>query len=63
MPDDKAAKRRNEAEYVRTHLKTVVFRLHKVYDADVIAYLDSLENRQGTLKRLLREEMERRGLG
>lgn len=49
--------------YAKSHLKQVLFRLHNVYDADIIAFLDGMENRQGELKQILREEMARRSVG
>lgn len=51
------AQRRAETKYAKNALRHIVFRLHKEYDSDIIAYLDSLENRQGEIKRLIRQEI------
>lgn len=52
-------RRRQMSDYTRENLKQVIFRCHKVKDADIIEYLDSLDNRQGEIKRILRKEIAR----
>ena len=37
------------------------FEVSKVYDGDMIEYLDSVDNRTGTIKAAIREKMERGG--
>lgn len=37
----------------------VSLKLNKKTDADIISYLDSVENKQGTIKQLIRNEISR----
>lgn len=46
-------------KYAQAHLRQYVFRCHKDYDADLIGFLDSMDNRQGEIKRILRAEIAR----
>ena len=46
--------RYDKANTIRVQLKLV-----KSTDADIIEYLESCGNKQGTIKRLIREEMAR----
>ena len=50
----KYTKKYDEQNTTRVQLK-----LNNKTDADIIAYLDSVDNKQGTIKRLLREEISR----
>lgn len=49
-----AQKRYHEENVVR-----IPFNLNKKTDADILAYLDTVHNRQGYIKALIREDMER----
>lgn len=51
------AQRRARAKYEREKTKQYKIRLSTISDADMIAYLDSLNNRQGRLKELIRADM------
>ena len=46
-------------KYDENNTTRVQLKLNNKTDDDIIAYLDSLDNKQGTIKRLLREEMSR----
>ena len=48
-------------KYQRENLIQVKFQLSKKSEADLIEWLNSHENKQGYLKQLMREDMERRG--
>ena len=50
-----------KAKYDATHSKPYYFKLHVVYDADIIAKLDSVESRQGYIKQLIRQDLEKSG--
>ena len=47
-------------KYDTANTTKVSLKLNKKTDADIIEYLDSVENKQGTIKRLIREEISRR---
>lgn len=46
-------------EYNKKFTKTLTIRLNKKTDAKIIDYIDSLDNKAGTVKRLILQEMER----
>ena len=49
------------AEYDRKNSERVYIKLNKRNDADVLDKLKSVENRQGYIKRLIREDIAREG--
>ena len=51
------AQKRARAKYEREKTKQYKIRLSTISDADMIAYLDNLDNRQGRLKELIRADM------
>lgn len=51
--------KRNQIKYNKTHMRQVKFALNIGTDADIIAWLDSIENKQGYLKALIRADMAR----
>lgn len=55
----KETKSQADIEYQRAHCKQVKMLLHKQRDRDIITYLESQDNVQGLLKRLIREEIKR----
>lgn len=57
------SQRRASEKYQREHIKQYNLRLNLRTDIDIIRFLDSQNNRQGLLKQLLRQEMERRQEG
>ena len=46
-------------KYDENNTTRVQLKLNNKTDADILEYLDSVENTQGTIKRLLREEISR----
>lgn len=52
------AMRRGIARYQRKNMKVYAFKLHREYDADIIALLDAQENRQGYIKWILRKAIK-----
>ena len=59
------AKARANARYNAANTRQVALRLNTHTDADVLERLDSLkgESKMGYIKRLIREDMEREGIG
>ena len=45
--------------YDQNNTIKVSLKLNNKTDADIIAYLDSVENKQGTIKQLIRNEINR----
>lgn len=54
-PNYKYTKKYDEANTIQIKLK-----LNCNTDADIISYLDATGNKQGTIKRLIREEIKRK---
>lgn len=54
-----AAHNRATAKYDAVNTVQIRFKLNKKTDADIIAHLESLENRQGYLKDLIRADMKK----
>lgn len=50
-----------QARYDKANTKLYQIKLNRNTDADLMSYLESLPNRQGHIKELLRREMERTG--
>ena len=46
-------------KYDENNTTRVQLKLNNKTDADIIAYLETVDNKQGTIKRLLREEISR----
>lgn len=53
------AKRRANAKYDKEHTKGIYLKLNLDTDADIIAMLDYIDNVQGYIKRLIREDLEK----
>lgn len=53
------ARLRATKKYRAAHIKRYTFEVSRVYDSDMIDYLDSVDNRTGTIKEAIREKMER----
>lgn len=47
-------------KYDKTNTKDVRLKLNLKTDADILEYLESCSNKQGEIKRLIREEMNRK---
>ena len=54
------AQRRAVEKYNRTHVIQIVLKLNRTTDADIIARLDTMDSKQGYIKRLIREDMKGR---
>lgn len=46
-------------KYDENNTTRVQLKLNNKTDADILEYLDKVENKQGTIKRLIREEISR----
>ncbi len=55
------AKKRANSKYDKVHTQSVILKLNKQTDADVLAMLDSKDNRQGYIKELIRNDMRNSG--
>lgn len=53
--------RRRQAEHLKTASRVYTFRLFDSTDADLIEFLDGLDNRQAWLKKIMRAELEKYG--
>lgn len=49
------AQRRASAKYDKKNRITITIKLNKEHDADIIAHLETVENKQGYIKALIRE--------
>ena len=54
------SQRKANDRYQKSHIRQYNLRLNVRTDTDIIRFLDGTNNRQGLLKRLLREEIERK---
>ena len=52
-----SAQLKAQAKYDRQHTRAVLFKLNLTTDADVLARLDEVENRQGYIKELIRKDL------
>lgn len=55
----KEAMARAKKKYDQAHCKCIGLKLHKDRDADILAKLESLENKQGWIKDVMRAEIAR----
>ena len=53
------AQKRATLKYRETNIKRYTVEFSKTKDSDLIEYLDSVDNRTGTIKAAIREKMER----
>lgn len=53
------AQKRANARYDARNTRQVMLKLNKITDADILDHLDSIDNRQGYIKRLIREDMKK----
>ena len=53
------AQKRASSKYEKLHTTQISLKLNKKTDADVICKLDSVENKQGYVKTLIREDIKR----
>lgn len=48
------------AKYDKANTKGIYIKLNKINDADILEYLEQVDNIQGTIKRLIREDAKRK---
>lgn len=48
-----------QRRYDAEHTRQIIMKLNLKHDADILAQLDSVPNKQGYIKQLIREDMER----
>lgn len=53
------SQKKSDAKWKKENAKVYAFRLYKNTDADLLEFFDKCENKQGLIKRLLREEMNK----
>lgn len=49
-----------QVEFQKNNTTRIRFQLNNVYDADIIEFMNSLPNKNGYLKDLVREDMKKR---
>ena len=54
------SKSQNSIKYDKENTKRVYIKLNKNTDKDILDYLDSIQNKQGYIKELIRKEMKPR---
>ena len=52
-----AAQRKASAKYDRNHTRSILFKFNTTSDADILAKLDEVGNKQGYIKELIRENI------
>ena len=55
------AQSRATQKYLKANIKRIVVNLNKNTDQDIIAFLEGLNNVQGEIKRMIREEIKKNG--
>lgn len=55
----RARRARQQADYDKRATKQILLKLNRNTDADILEHLDAQENRQGYIKRLIREDIAR----
>ena len=51
------AKKKANAKYDAAHTKQIMLKLNTKTDADILEHLDSMDNKQGYIKGLIRQDM------
>ena len=59
MATSAAARSRATAKYTKEHQRRFTFSCHNEYDADIIGYLEGMDNFSGYIKDLLRAEAKK----
>ena len=52
------AVKRAVARYDKANIKGIYIKLHKVKDSDIITKLETVKNKQGYIKKLIREDIK-----
>lgn len=50
-------------QYAQEHFRQIKFNLSDIYDKDIISHLDSVQNKQGYIKSLIRADIARANSG
>lgn len=53
------AQKRASVKWTKENVKSVTLALRRGEDDDIIEFIESLENRQAYIKRIIREDMEK----
>ena len=59
MATTSESRRRASAKYDRENTVTITMKLNKTKDADILEWLSEQKNRQGAIKRLIRNQIDR----
>lgn len=61
MPKKKATIKQKAyiMDYQKENVKQIKFTLSKIHDQDIIEYLDGIQNKNGYLKELIRQDMKK----
>jgi hypothetical protein len=51
------AQKKAVAKYKQKYIRQIVLRLNKKTDSDILTKLDAVDNRQGYIKKLIREDI------
>lgn len=54
------AQKRATEKYDKANTKQIMMKLNKGTDADILSWLETLDNRQGYIKELIRKDMRER---
>lgn len=55
-------KYKSQKKYEAENTKRVYIKLNKNTDDDILSYLETLENKQGYIKSLIREDLKKRNI-
>ena len=53
------AQKKASAKYDRNHTKSILFKFNTTRDADILAKLDEVGNKQGYIKALIRADLKK----
>lgn len=53
------AQKKAVAKYKQKYIRQIVLRLNKKTDSDILTKLDAVDNRQGYIKKLIREDIDK----
>ena len=60
LKEENMSQSENSIKYDKTNTKRVYIKLNKNTDKDILDYLDSISNKQGYIKELIRKDMKPR---
>lgn len=55
------AQKARDERWQKANVSRIFIKLYKNTDADMIKFLEGVENKQGYIKQLIREDMKRKG--